>query len=67
MTENGYDWKITAKKFLIGLGYTLGISALAYTIDFLQMTEFPPEYAFWTGLLLSILIAVQNYLKHRGD
>ncbi|MHA1675770.1 MAG: hypothetical protein ACTSU6_01195 [Candidatus Njordarchaeales archaeon] len=64
---SGFDPKITLKKFLYGLGYTLGITALAYTIDFLEVTEFPPEYSLYTGILLSILLAIQNYIKHRND
>jgi len=67
MSNGGFDPKITTKKFLIGLGYTFLASGIAYTIDFLKVTEFPPEYAFWTGLFIAILTALQNYLKHKDD
>ena len=60
-----FDPKITLKKFLYGLGYTVVASAIAYTIDFLNVTEFPAEYSVYTGLVISILLALQNYLKHR--
>jgi len=67
MAKKGFDPKITLKKFLTGLAYTFLVSGIAYTIDFLKVTEFPPEYSIYTGLILSILIALQNYLKHRKD
>ncbi len=65
--SSGYDPKITLKKFLYGLGYTLIASGIAYAIDFMKLTEFPPEYSAYTGVILSILIAIQNYIKHRND
>jgi len=67
MSEGGFDWKITLRKFLEGLGFALATAAIAYTIDFLEVTEFPPEYAIWTGCIIAFLRALQNYLKHRND
>jgi len=65
--SKGYDPKITLKKFFYGLGYTLVAAGIAYSIDFLKVTEFPPEYSVYTGVILSILIALQNYIKHKND
>lgn len=67
MAEKGFDPKITFKKFLYGLVYTAIAAIIAYSIDFLNVAEFPPQYSVYTGVILSTLIALQNYLKHRND
>lgn len=57
-----YDFKITIQKasiaFVVG-----GIAAL---IPFLKgLTD--PQVVIYIPILVSMLIALQNYLKHRGD
>jgi len=62
-----YDFNITAKKFAYGLAYALLTAGIAYSIDFLKVAEFPPEYAVWAGCIIAVLQAIQNWLKHRND
>lgn len=65
-SEN-FNWSITFKKFLYGLGNTLLIAGIAYTINWLQITDFPVEYAAYVGLATSILQALENLIKHWHD
>jgi hypothetical protein len=65
--QSTYDWTITLKKFFTGLGMTLVPVALLYTITFLQEEEFPEEYAIIIPLIVAILHAIINYLKHWND
>lgn len=62
-----FDLKIWLKKWGYGLGATLASTAVIYTADYLQVTEFPPEYAFWAGLITIILVQVGNMIKHAGS
>ena len=59
-----FDPKITLKKFLYGLANALILSILVFSINFLQVTEFPPEYAIYIGALIAILQAIENMVKH---
>jgi len=63
----GFDPKKTLKKFLYGLGYAFLLTFITYTINFLQVTEFPPEYAFYVGLGITLLQTLQNAIKHWND
>jgi hypothetical protein len=59
-----FDWGIWGKKAAYYVGasvLTTGILALA---DFMQQTNFPPEYALYTSLTISVLILIGNALKH---
>jgi len=62
-----YDIKITIKKFLTGLGMTLIPVILLYAIDFLEKEDFPEEYAIYVPIIVAILHAAANYVKHRND
>jgi len=62
-----YDPWITVKKFFIGLVTTIIPVILLYAIEFLRNEEFPPEYIWIVPLLVAILDAIYNYLKHYGD
>ena len=55
--------KIVVMKFLRGLLYTLGITAVTYAINFLPNVQFEPEYAFISGILYSILTAIKKSLE----
>ena len=59
-----FDWKIWAKKWALGLGATLLGSACIYTADYFETTDFPPEYAFWSGLTVIVLQQIGNWIKH---
>ena len=51
----------------MGLLITYIPVTLAYIIDFLQTEEFSPEFEVYIPIVLALLIALQNYLSHRGD
>ena len=59
-----FDIKIWLKKWGFGLAAVLGSTAMIYTADYLQITEFPVEYQFWAGMLIIILTQVGNMIKH---
>jgi len=67
ITVSSYDPWITVKKFFTGLFMTLIPVILAYTAEFLQNEEFPPEYAVFIPLVVAIIHATINYIKHRND
>jgi len=58
------DWKIWGIKLLKGAGLTALTGALVYVADYIDVTEFPPEYAFYAGLAYTILSQIGNYIKH---
>lgn len=62
-----YDWKITLKKFFTGLLYVLIPTILLYAIEFLETETFPPEYAGVIALVVAILHALCNAVKHWND
>lgn len=47
--------KIVLNKFLKGLGYSVGITAIAYAVDFVAVLEFNPEWAFISTILMTLL------------
>ena len=59
-----FDWKIWAAKWAKGLGVTLAGAACIYTANYIEITEFPPEYAFWGGLTVIVLQQIGNWFKH---
>ena len=59
-----FDIKIWLKKYAKGLGLTLLSTGLIYTADYIELTEFPADYAFYTGLLVITLSQIGNYIKH---
>jgi len=59
-----FDVKIWLKKFAKGLGLTLVSTGLIYTADYLEVSDLPPEYAFWAGLLVISLGQIGNWIKH---
>ena len=65
--SDNFDWKITLKKFFAGLGYTVIVAAIAYSIDYLQTATFPAKYAVYVGLIITILHALANVVKHWHD
>jgi len=67
MPGDNFDIKITGKKFLYGLLNTLGLAGLAYTSNFLGVTEFPPEYTIYIGLAIAVIRTVENAWKHYND
>ena len=61
----GNDWGIWSKKLVKGLGLTLGAAGFLYVADFLVENPFPPEYAFYGGLLIIVLQQIGNFIKHQ--
>lgn len=59
-----FDLKIWLKKLGYGIFYSCVVATLAYIIDTIELTEFPPDYAFYAALVLVILKAMQNLIKH---
>jgi hypothetical protein len=59
-----FDIKIWLKKWGWGLCAILASTGIIYTADYMSLTEFPPEYAFWAGLIVIILNQVGNMIKH---
>jgi uncharacterized membrane protein YfcA len=62
-----YDWEKTLKHFLYGLILTVLGVGINYSIDYLEIIEAPPEYVLYVGLLISILQAFSNIVKHWKD
>lgn len=58
------DWKKWFIKLGKGLGVTLVATGLIYTADYINLTEFPTEYAFISGLVVLVLNQVGNWLQH---
>ena len=64
---SSYDWKITAKKFITGMLMAIAPIILLYAINFIENNEFPAEYAIYVPIILGILHALMNILKHYND
>lgn len=62
--NNDFDWKIWAKKWGLGLGATFGAYGCLYTATYINVNPFPPEYAFWSGLIVITLTQIGNWIKH---
>lgn len=59
-----FDLKIWLIKFVKKLSLVLLSTGLLYTAEELELVVFPPEYAFWAGLLMMVLSQTGNYIKH---
>ena len=59
-----FNWTIWFKKLVKGLGLVLLSTGAIYTADYMNATEFPPEYAFTARLVVIILSQIGNYIKH---
>lgn len=66
MTD-GFDPIITIKKFFYGLFVVAVPVVFAYAIEFLQTGEFTPEFEVWIPFVVAMIVAFQNYWKHRSD
>ena len=65
MAGTNFDIKITIKKFFTGLGLSIIPFILAYSIEFLETEEFPPEYSGYIILAIAILHSLTNGIKHK--
>jgi hypothetical protein len=54
---------IAINKFLKGLLYSVGLAAITYGINFISQGGIPPEYAFLSGVGISILQALKKGLE----
>jgi len=62
--QMAFDFKIWLKKWGFGIGATLLSTGLIYTADYINITEFPVEYAFWAGIAVTVLNQIGNMIKH---
>jgi len=60
-----FDVKIWLKKWGFGLGATIASTGMIYTASFIGLNPFPPEYAFWGGMLVILLNQIGNFVKHK--
>ena len=68
-TVSAYDPWITIKKYLTQFGILLLIIALTWVVDSLipQLNLDYPEYAGIFLILLPLIEALRNWIKHRSD
>jgi hypothetical protein len=59
-----FNLKTWAKKWVYGFGAVVATAAVVYTTDYLQATTFPPQYAFWGGLITVLVVQLGNAIKH---
>ena len=69
VTVSTYSSQITAKKALIELMLVLASAGLAWGIDSLipQLVEEYPQYFAIFTIIIVLLRAAQNYIKHYKD
>ena len=65
MAGANFDINKTIKKFFTGLGISIIPFILAYSIEFLETEEFPPEYAGYIVISIAILHSLTNFIKHK--
>ena len=61
----GYDWKITAWKGVKVMLISAGLAAVTSLVNFLEVTEFPPEYNLFVGAAIAVINAGLNWYKHK--
>ena len=68
-TINSYDINITIKKYLIQLGILFAITGLAFLIDVIipDISFQYPEYAGILLIIIPLIEAIRNWLKHKDD
>lgn len=59
-----FSWKIWLTKWGKGLGLTLAATACVYTAEYMNVTTFPTEYAFWGAMLAVTLSQIGNFITH---
>ena len=68
MTDNnGFSWHISLKKFFVGLGISIIPIILLFTIGFLETEEFPEKYMLYLPVIIGLLHATLNAVKHYKD
>jgi hypothetical protein len=60
-----FDLKTWLIKGAYKVGYTLVATGLITFANYMKMTEFPPHYVFWAGILYTILMEAGNLIKHK--
>jgi hypothetical protein len=60
------DWKKWFAKWGKGLVVTVSATGLLYTASYMQVNPLPvsSEYVFFTGLIITILNQIGNFLQH---
>lgn len=59
-----FKWDIWTYKLLKGLGLVFIVYGGLYTADYIVDNPLPPEYVFWSGLIVIGLQQLANYIKH---
>jgi len=59
-----FDWKIWFEKLGKGAALIAGTTLALYVADYMVDNPLPPEYAFWSGLIIILLQQLGNYIKH---
>jgi hypothetical protein len=59
-----FDWKIWAIKGLKDSGKMAGIAFLTAFTNYVDVTEFPPEYVLYVGVVVIVLNQILNFIKH---
>jgi hypothetical protein len=67
MPGDGYDPKITFKKFIYGWITGLVTLMFPFTLSYIQEFDWPPEMIIWVPVLLALVYALQNAWKHWND
>jgi hypothetical protein len=55
--------KIVLKKFLKGIGYSIGVTAIAYAAKFIAGLNFEPEWAFVPAIVMTLLQTAKKALE----
>lgn len=63
----GYDWKITAKKWLVIAGMSAALAAVQALIESMSTMQMPVNSidTMLVGIAIATLKAIENYLKNK--
>ena len=67
MAGEGYDIKITLKKFFLGWATSLIGMIFPFTLSYINEYDWPPELLVYIPVVIAILVAIENAWKHWGD
>lgn len=59
-----FDWKIWGTKWVKGAIASAAAAICFYTAEYLGASTLPANYVFWSGLGVTVLNQVGNYIKH---
>jgi hypothetical protein len=59
-----FNIKIWTTKWAYGLTAVVATTAVAFTAEYVNVTTFPPEYAFLGSIISILLVQAGNAIKH---